>query len=131
MTAFTPCTLHRAAAVGKRMVAGDEGQSSVQLSAAQSDKTVTFSDSAIWTPYIKGLVEDHEVSVFLDTGAGLSLISEALRQRIPTLKHRPLLKSFQVAHTDRTTIRHFRFITCHITSWVTHIQHKRVCCKRL
>lgn len=81
------------------MVAGDEGQSSVQLSAAHSDNNVTSSDSAIWTPYIKGLVEDQEVSVFLDTGAGLSLISEALRQRIPALKHRPLLKSFQVAHT--------------------------------
>ncbi len=81
------------------MVAGDEGQSSVQLSAVHSDNTVTSSDSAIWTPYIKGLVKDHEVGVFLDTSAGLSLISEALCQCIPALKRRPLLKSFQVVHT--------------------------------
>ena len=41
---------------------------------------------------LKGLTEDGEVCAFLDTGAGLSLISE----HIPALKHRPLLKT---AHT--------------------------------
>lgn len=30
------------------------------------------------TLYAKGIIEDQEVTVFLDTGAGLSLISEAL-----------------------------------------------------
>lgn len=69
------------------------------MSVAHSDNRVTPEDSTVWTPYIKGLIEDQEVSVFLDTGAGLSLISEALHQRIPALKHRPLLKCFQVAHT--------------------------------
>lgn len=69
------------------------------MSVAQSDNAVTPEDSTVWTPYVKGLIEDQEVSVFLDTGAGLSLISEALRQHIPALGHRPLLKSFQVAHT--------------------------------
>ena len=44
---------------------------------------------------LKGLMEDGEVCAFLDTGAGLSLISE----HIPALKHRPLLKTFQTAHT--------------------------------
>lgn len=53
----------------------------------------------IWTPCVKRLIEDQEVSVFLDTGAGFLLISESLRQCIPALKHRPLLKCFQVAHT--------------------------------
>lgn len=81
------------------MVAGDEGQSSAQLTPAHGDPTVSSVDTATWTPYIKGLVEDQAVTVFLDTGAALSLISETLRNHIPALKHRPLLKSYQVAHT--------------------------------
>ncbi|GAA6098579.1 uncharacterized protein LOC106603732 [Tachysurus ichikawai] len=87
-----------------RRRAGDGGQSSVQMSVAQSDNAVTPEDSTVWTPYVKGLIEDQEVSVFLDTGAGLSLISEALRQHIPALGHRPLLKSFQVSVPPLTEI---------------------------
>ena len=51
------------------------------------------------TAYVKGLIEGVDVTVLIDSGSSISLISEELRMSIPTLRKRVLDTQFNVAHT--------------------------------
>lgn len=51
-------------------------------------------DTKCLTSYVRGVVEGTEVSVLVDSGASVSLISSDFRMAVPTLRCRPLRKNY-------------------------------------
>ena len=49
--------------------------------------------------FIPIVLEDVTLDAFLDTGSDISIISEELRQKLPTLKKRPIKKSYLLARS--------------------------------
>uniref|UniRef100_A0AAQ5WXK3 Peptidase A2 domain-containing protein n=1 Tax=Amphiprion ocellaris TaxID=80972 RepID=A0AAQ5WXK3_AMPOC len=51
-------------------------------------------DSKFPTSYVRGVVEGVEVSILIDSGASVSLISSDFRMTVPFLRSRPLRKNY-------------------------------------
>lgn len=71
--------------------------SPVDMSTVLPCTTQTFHSTEKHTSYVKGLIEGCEVTILMDTGSNVSLITDSFRMSIPSLRKRVLNRQYILA----------------------------------